>query len=69
MSEYKYSQGDWVVFEWSGIKGSGTIVGCSLIDLPIVGKHYMVKLNDPSKINLGTYPFDTVSIPECAFYN
>ena len=41
----------------------GEIVGLSHTSTPKLGVHYIIKLNDPSKINQETYPYDYI----CAY--
>lgn len=67
-TEYSYKQGDVVSFDYAGIKGRGEIVGCAMVDIPLIGKHYMVKLEDTSVLDSEVYPFNTVSVPEHTFY-
>jgi hypothetical protein len=42
--------------KFDGIEGE--VVGLSFTPTPSLGAHYIIKLNDPSKINQETYPYD-----------
>lgn len=60
---HNFKQDQLVSFTYSGIEGLGTVVGCGLVDMPIVGKHYLVKLIQ-STVDHIEYPFDTIMLPE-----
>ena len=56
----------WVT--WNHVHGSGRVVGCATIEQPILGSMYIVQMDNPKKagIDVGTYPFNTLTIPEVA---
>lgn len=63
-SNYKLKQDQEVTFDYPGVGfGEGKIVGCGLVDMPWLGKHYLVKVTC-SDIDYTVYPFNTIMIPE-----
>lgn len=67
MSKYNYYQGDVVNFDYQGVVGHGVVSGCSMNELPVVGRHYIIKVIHADGIDEEEYPFECVSIPECSF--
>lgn len=61
---YKFKEDDFVDFDYHTIKGCGKVCGVSLTDLPLIGKHYIVRVIQAEGIDHDEYPFSCVSIPE-----
>jgi len=67
MSNYKFFDGQIVTFNIRSLHGTGTIVGVSSGDQPIIGHTYMVQVISASvTIPNETYPYAVVSIPGCS---
>lgn len=62
MKRYDFKENQRVEFNWSGVNGTGKIVGCSSLDIPILGAFYIVELDEGIK----DYPYKCISIPRCA---
>ena len=63
---YNFKEDDLVDFDYHTIKGCGKVCGVVMADLPIIGKHYIVRVIQASGIDENACPFSCVSIPEHA---
>lgn len=64
---YNYEQDDMVDFDYQSVKGYGKICGCSSSEVPILGRFYIVEVYESEGIDVDTYPFKCISIPEHCF--
>lgn len=62
---FNFTQDEYVLFTSGEVTGLGQIVGCSTIEMPVIGRMYIVKVfkSYPS-LPTTEYPFNTISVPE-----
>jgi len=62
---FNFAQNDIVAFTVGDLKGYGKIVGCSTIELPVLGRMYIVEvITSTQPLPSDTYPFTTIAVPE-----
>jgi hypothetical protein len=66
MSEkYKHKDGERIYFELDDkIKGFGIVCGTATDELPVLGRSWMVKVEEPLPYDLKIYPFSCISVFE-----
>lgn len=62
--EYKFYQDEIVTFNYNQVIGVGKIVGVATIEMPVLGRLWIVEMVECSQVPNDTYPFNTISIPE-----
>jgi len=68
MSDFKFSDREFVYFDIGTTSGCGYVVGACGSEQPIIGYVYMVEVMNITgdiKIPNDTYPFSAMAIPEC----
>jgi hypothetical protein len=60
--KFDFKPNQLVMFDNGEVRGHGRIVGCVNTEMPIIGRTYMVKVEEAEGIDPETYPFDTIAV-------
>lgn len=59
---YEFNQDQKVAFDNGVIKGTGTVIGVSGTELPVIGATYIINVID-SDIDPDAYPYTAIALP------